>query len=321
MTRRTGADATRRRNLPGRPVVVPGMTVVGVLRPVGAVALLLLLTACAERETGAPPPGTSPSVAPPDDPDTLVLEVRQVGGYVTPEMLAARLPVVSVHADGRVLTEGPVIAIYPGPALPNVQVLRVDPADVQDLASRALAAGVGQGIDYGTPSITDVPSTRVTVATADGTEVTEVHALLEATLPGPGGEEPLPGLTPEQVAARAELRAFLDELTSQPLDQQAPVEQYEPEVLAVVVRPWVDPQDELQHPELVWPGPPLPGEPLGGLPDLSCVTVSGDALAPVLDAARQANSATPWVGQDGERWSLTFRPLLPDETGCADLQR
>ena len=29
---------------------------------------------------------------------------------------------------------------------------------------------------------------------------------------------------------------------------------------------------------------------------------------------------TPWVTSDGARWTVTFRPLLPDESSCADLQ-
>jgi hypothetical protein len=41
----------------------------------------------------------------------------------------------------------------------------------------------------------------------------------------------------------------------------------------------------------------------------------------VLDAAGSANALTPWVASDGTRWSVTFRPLLPDEGGCTDLQQ
>jgi hypothetical protein len=38
----------------------------------------------------------------------------------------------------------------------------------------------------------------------------------------------------------------------------------------------------------------------------------------VLAAAATANAATPW-DSGGTRWSVAFRPLLPDESGCADL--
>jgi hypothetical protein len=49
------------------------------------------------------------------------------------------------------------------------------------------------------------------------------------------------------------------------------------------------------------------------------VTATGDQARALLDAARAGNAATPWTTADGTRWSVLFRPLLPDETGCADL--
>jgi hypothetical protein len=49
------------------------------------------------------------------------------------------------------------------------------------------------------------------------------------------------------------------------------------------------------------------------------VSASGDAAAALLDAARQANAQTPWTSADGTPWSVAFRPLLPGETGCAEL--
>jgi hypothetical protein len=52
---------------------------------------------------------------------------------------------------------------------------------------------------------------------------------------------------------------------------------------------------------------------------LSCVVATADQATAVLTAAGTGNALTPWVGADGSRWSVTFRPLLPDESGCADL--
>jgi hypothetical protein len=52
---------------------------------------------------------------------------------------------------------------------------------------------------------------------------------------------------------------------------------------------------------------------------VGCVVVTGDEARAVATAAQRANARTPWTTPDGARWSLTFRPLLPDETGCADL--
>jgi hypothetical protein len=39
----------------------------------------------------------------------------------------------------------------------------------------------------------------------------------------------------------------------------------------------------------------------------------------VLAAAKSAKSITPWTS-GGRQWTVVFRPLLPDEAGCADLK-
>lgn len=284
-----------------------------------ALALVLLTAGCAQRpgDTGsASPPSPSDAPSLPAD-GGLVLEVAYTGGFVTPQMLAARLPLVSVYADGRVITQGPTVAIYPAPALPNLQVQQLSTDEVRDLVDQALAAGVGDEIDYGRPPIADAPSTRFTVTTAEGTEVTEVYALSAALSPGPRGDEPLPGLTEEQSAARDELQALLDTIT---LAGTEDTEGYEPDAVAAIVSEWTRLDDGLPPPEPVaWPGPPLPGEALAPRLDVHCVTARAEAAGSVLEAARSANAATPWTSDDGTRWSLTLRPLLPHESGCDDL--
>ena len=286
------------------------MTISGALRPAVAVAVLLGLAACGERGgTATPAPDTSTSE--PAAAEGLVLRAEMVGGFVSPSVTAGRLPLVSVYADGRVLTEGPVAAIYPGPALPNVQEQHIDRGAVQDLVDRAMAAGVTETTDLGTPPVADAPSTRFTLVTASQTYVREVSALWETPQEGSG-------LTPDQQSARTELSDFLTALQDPPggIEGSAP---YSPTEIAVIATPWVDPQDGLSQPEVAWPGPALPGEPSGGLPDTTCVSAAGDQAQALLTAARSANAATPWVTADGARWSITFRPLLPDESGCADL--
>lgn len=294
---------------------------------VGLVLAVLLLTACAERAgTGAAPdpssetPTESEAVSLPDDPDALVLQVADVGGFTTPEMLAARLPTVSLYADGRMISQGPVPAIYPGPAWPNVQVRQVDQATVQELAGEALDAGIAETTDLGSPPLADATSTRFTLVTEEGPVTREVYALREATgAGGLPGEVGAGGLTEEQEEARAELQALLDELTdlAQTVGEGGAPDSYTPEAVAALARPWTEPADDVVQPELSWPGPALPGEPIA--PGVTCVTATGDEAQAVADAAREATTTTPWVGADGARWSITFRPLLPHEASCADL--
>jgi hypothetical protein len=307
MTRRTGDDATGRvepNDVRSRP---RGMTTRAVLLPALAAALVLGLAACGERRAATPTTAAEQPAAT----EGLVLRVEYTGGFVSPAVTAGRLPVVSVYADGRVISEGPVAAIYPGPALPNLQEHRIGRTVVQDLVNQALAAGVAGDSDLGSPPVADATSTRFTLVTASHTYVREAYALTETPAESAG-------LTQEQRTARGKLADLADTLTG-PTADGAGSTSYAPSAIAALATPWSDPQDGLTQPDVAWPGPDLPGEPLGGLPDLTCVTATSDQAQALVTAAGSANAATPWVTAEGTRWTVTLRPLLPDESSCADL--
>jgi hypothetical protein len=296
------------------------MTIMGAVRPAVVVAVLLGLAGCADPGSAPGSPGASSTAALPDGSGgTLVLRADQTGGFMAPASSAGRLPIASVYADGRVLVDGPVAAIYPGFAWPNVQVFDIGRDRVQELADHALAAGVAETDDLGMPPLADVSTTRFTLVTATGTHVREVYGLTEAV------GLPDSGLTEEQEAARGELRDLLDELTGLAIQEAGdpPPESWTPTAVAALVRPYTaSPEDAAQGlvPEPVpWPGPALPGRPIGPFPELTCVTAVGDEATAVIDAAQGANMLTPWLSPDGSRWSVVFRPLLPDEVGCQDL--
>lgn len=128
------------------------------------------------------------------------------------------------------------------------------------------------------------------------------------------------GLTDEEREDRAALSALLDVLTA---STGASSEGYVPAAVAVAGRPWTPSDDEsepgLAQPDVGWPGPALPGDPLGPSLGLSCLPVTSADTTTVLAAVTAANAGTPWVAADGSRGALPFRPLLPNETGCADL--
>jgi len=289
----------------------------GLWTAAGAVTLFLL-SGCAQTGAGAeaPPSSTAPgSGSVPGDGDKLMLRVTHSGGFVGPDALAGRMPETSVYADGRVIFNGPVPAIYPGPALPNVQVLTISPEALGDLIDKAVAAGVEDGTDFGHPGVADAPTTEITVWTADGEQTVGAEALNEAQADDPA-------LTAPQKQARKKLLAFTEELnklTTEPASGTP--QQYRPEVLAAIVQPYVEPGDGLPaRPQKVeWPGPALPGESLSPTVGLSCVAATGKQADAVLAAAKDANSATPWIS-GGDAYSVRLRPLLPDETGCADLK-
>ena len=71
-------------------------------------------------------------------------------------------------------------------------------------------------------------------------------------------------------------------------------------------------------PGRTWPGPELPGRPLPGRDAVGCTVVTGAGADRIRAAARDANVATPWTWNH-RRWQVILRPLLPDESTCADL--
>ncbi|MGY1886886.1 MULTISPECIES: hypothetical protein [unclassified Blastococcus] len=285
-------------------------------RPVRVTALLvlaLLLGACADSAGGG---ASAEDPSPAGEDATVVLQVGEVGGFTTPALLAGRVPSATLYADGRLITDGPQIAIWPAPALPNLQLYRLGDGGVRDLVERAVSAGVTETGDLGQPPVADMTSTRFTLRTDGETVTREVYALGVGS--DPRGEFDT-GLTEEQAAARARLAeladALRDPVTALGADRVSGPEPYQPDAVAAVATPYVE-VDPAQA-EQQWPGPELPGEPIG--PGITCVTATGEEARAVLDAAAEANAATPWVTPDGSRWSLVLRPLLPHESGCADL--
>jgi len=278
---------------------------------VTAAVAFLLLSACARGSDGAPAAAAGDAGTPAAADDALVLRVKHEGGFVPAERLVGRIPRISVYGDGRVITEGPQIAVYPGPALPNMQVQQIDAAKLDQLVEQAVAAGVGSGADLGRPGVADAPTTVIAVRTAEGMRSVSVEALNEAVPDDPQ-------LTEAHRQARAKLAGFVEQLAELGATASEP---YRAQTLAALAMPYVKPADDLpeQPAEIAWTGPALPGEPMPGGVKMGCVAVTGAELDQVLAAAAKANQNTPWTS-GGNRYSVTFRPLLPDETGCAGLK-
>jgi hypothetical protein len=278
--------------------------------------LLLLVTACADTGGGAGATDPARSSADSYAPDDVVLRVSHTGGFLNPAMLAGRLPIISVYGDGRVIAQGPQVLSYPPPALPNILVRRVGQDGVRALVERARAAGIdGSPVDYGQPNVADAPATKFTV----GDDTVEVSALTEA--PDTGA-----GLTEAQAKARDKLRDLLAALTDLPATLGAATvgeeQPYRSKAVAAIASAGspspTDPDLAARPKELDWPGPALPGASIA--PETGCVTATGAQAAAVLAAAAEASAATPWRS-GGRTWTVALRPLLPDETDCADLTR
>src|SRR5215217_464529 len=130
----------------------------------------------------------SPDMASPvaEPGDQVLFRIEQSGGFVPVEHLFTSLPLVSVYADGRVITTGPMIEIYPQPALPNLRQTVLTDSGLQRVLDEAHATGLfTDTAHYDGPEITDLPDTVFTL-TEDGKTV-EVSAYAlgadETTLP------------------------------------------------------------------------------------------------------------------------------------------
>jgi hypothetical protein len=208
--------------------------------------------------------------------------------------------------------------IYPGPALPNLLVRRISPDAVKTLVDKAAATGVPSGTDLGRPGVTDAPTTRFTFVTGGKPQTVDVYALAEAPADSSG-------ISAEQKAARQKMTDLMLQLTdlnaTLGADKVGPEAPYVPHALAAVAGPWQAPQEPgiTPPPAKAWPGPALPGTPMAGGAQLGCTTVTGDAVPKVLAAAADAKQTTPWTVGD-QQYSVTFRPLLPDEIDCDTLR-
>jgi hypothetical protein len=147
--------------------------------PVAATTTPATSAATSAPATSAPattaPPTTSPSALRYNHPtgaEEAVVEITYEGGFATPEMIFSRAPLLLITGDGRVISEGPVPAIYPGPLLPNLLERTITEDGTQTLLAKADELGLLAEADYArNDQIADAPDTVVKI-TVDGTTYT-----------------------------------------------------------------------------------------------------------------------------------------------------
>ena len=263
-------------------------------------------------------------------PDDAVLKVATGGGFVPVELSLAELPTFVLYADGRVITQGPQIMIFPGPALPSVVVRKLSRDGIERVLETAAGAGLtgpDRNLDHAARFVADAPTTTFTFSTDDGAHETSVYAIdFVSEIEGLSAAER------EEVARLLNLKSFLEDLEGRlPEGSVSSDEIYRPEEMRLYVTPHVTipPEPDPASPEGTAPAPepeqppvawPLPGTLAEfGSPSLPegfrCGTVTGSDLEAVLEAAGRANQQTPWTS-GGSSYRVVFRPLLPDESGC-----
>ena len=277
--------------------------------------LVIGATACAQRPTTGPGAGGTP---PPTGRNSLVLRVEAAGGLLAPAAALTQVPEFSLFGDGRVITAGPQIEIYPGPALPNLRVTTISQDAIQVILQAARAAGLfGPDRHYLSAVVADAPTTTFTLVAAGVRHVISANAL------GVDTGHPSGQMSEQERLARVALQAFRAKLSNLatwlPKGSIGQDRVYVPTGLRVFAQAGApDQQPGLREPVINWPlAVPLAsfGSPLPTAPGLRCGAIAGTDLAKLLPVAGRANQLSPWRS-GGATYSVTFRPLLPDESGC-----
>lgn len=229
------------------------------------------------------------------------------GGYVPGDVaFAEQLPVVTVLANGRTFTvdEASSVSIASRAALVRVAERTLPRNTLDQIVNLAEAAGITpQPPEFGHPSVTDLPTTTVTVTVDGRTSTAAVYAL--------GFKE---GLTTDQLAARRRLQAFVNTLArlvgkAGPGSRPRP---YVPRSLSVYASALAIPPTKPSRPRR-WPlrsfSPIAPGS-------VECVPVTGaPAVREALSLMAAATRDTVWLSS-GRRWQVAARPDLPGTRSC-----
>jgi len=280
------------------------------------IATLLTLGACADAApTGRG--GGGGGIGHSSAPDHLLVRVAWEGGFVPVETTYTNLPLFSLYGDGTLVTPGAQIEINPPPALPAMSERAVDEEGIQAILREAIGAtgDLPDDLDdIGMVMIADAPTTVITVSVDEVERTVRVYALGEMT------ERP-EGMPEDVFRARQRLQELVTKLTGLsgwlPAGSLGPESDYEADASRLILAD-VRKGGPYGQPEIAWPlEQPLAtfGEP-SGVAELRCGVVRGDDWSTVRVEAAEANQETPWVDDDGGSFTILFRPLLPDESGC-----
>lgn len=278
----------------------------------------VVVAGCAKAPTAPGSGSPSPDgIAHPTGAEAIVIQVSSEGGFVAPSYTLTQIPQFSLFGDGSIVTPGVEPAIYPGAALPSIGVQVVTEAGIQAILRSAIAAGLEDGTDHtdlGSTGIADATTTVFTFEADGASHTVKVYALGALT------ERP-DGMSADEFQARQALQEFLNGLGS--------LEKWLPQGSVGASKPFegagarlfvsdYQPDAQLTEPPKAWPlDPPLAsfGDSTGVM-GISCGIVTGqDWTDTLLPMVKSANQLTPWTS-DGQRYGISIRPLLPNETVC-----
>lgn len=255
--------------------------------------------------SGSPSPSATPSPTAAANAGVAIVRIEQTGGMMPPWETARWYPSFALYGDGRLITEGPQIELYPGPALPNLVVTHISERGVGQILQWAAEAGLrGEDRQLG-PQILDSGETLFTVVTPGGTHRTGVTDM--------SASDPEIGALRQFVEVMQGLRSYLpDDIAG----SDAPYEFDRLRIIAFPSDAQGLPDPNLAN-ELDWPLAPIAtlGTSFGEPAEYRCAVIEGNDLATLRPMLAQANELTLWRS-DEITYQLYLHPLLPDDEAC-----
>ncbi len=258
---------------------------------VGLLAAALAISACVAGD----------GIALPEEDGSPLLQVRSEGGFAPIEFILGHGPRYTLLTDGRLISEGPVPAIYPGPLVPNYQVTTIDEDQMRSVLDLVEAIGLPDMIDtfddVNTNTVADATTEIVTYWDAGGSHRYSVYAL---------GLIDNPSVRPE-TASFQNLVNLLDQLAS-----QGESTGYVADRVQYVAGPGFSDPDFAEV--LGWPLDNEDFDSWAMLPNgWACLVLGGE----VPGLFFEADNATLWTNPEGgDDLKLLVRPLLPGEEAC-----
>jgi hypothetical protein len=257
------------------------------MRTTAAAALAAGLLLAGVTACGAPPEKATGPL--PSDPTTLVLRVNELHSSPRP-WERGQLPQFSLYGGGRV-----IVPDSGTEALRSAHEYQLAEDSYRALIADAYTAGLDHDHDHAYQGQTDASLLVVTFRTPNGVRTTRVTA--------------------PEVRGSGDRRRVLDFVRSLPRPPNATTA-YRPTGLTVLATGGVDQGNIQPQP---WPLRPLDQgtRTQEGL----CAVVNGDDLAQVLRLAQGKRQEDSRWSSVGKTFAVSFRPLLPDEHSCQDIDQ
>jgi hypothetical protein len=292
------------------------------VRAASLIVLASALVAC-----GGPSPSGSPSASPSGSPNPstgafgaiehatgptdVLLRYDQGGGFVMPAFLATQAPIFTLYGDGTIIFRNP--ALQSPPAVGSVQpfnpfrIAKLSEEQIQALLERALGEG-GLGVaraNNTNDGVADAGTTVFTVNAGGLQKTVSIHAL---GIEGPGVQDAI---------VRAAFSKLADRLGNFDDNGAFATQVYKPAGYRGVLMdgfpgnagakpwPWTDPQPEA----FVMPANP------NAFQMATRVLTAAQVEALGIDPHEGGLQGLSLIGPKGKLYSLSVRPLLPDEQG------